>query len=138
MIPDCLSGKQNSLKNLNVKIGGETMLFSFLYDRNYPLWINSFRILNQAFYFKLLECDFPEFRNATKCIVVCCSNSACVHFINKICVITFIDEAPNMDETIRQANIEIQGENRNLQALNTSLHEKYHTISLKVHVLDEF
>jgi hypothetical protein len=25
-----------------------------------------------------------------------------------------------------------------LQALNTSLHEKYHTISLKVHVLDEF
>jgi E3 ubiquitin-protein ligase BRE1 len=43
-----------------------------------------------------------------------------------------------MDETIRQANIEIQGENRNLQALNTSLHEKYHTISLKVHILNEF
>lgn len=48
----------------------------------------------------------------------------------------FIDEAPNMDETIRQANIEMQGENRNLQALNTTLHEKYHTISLKVHVLE--
>jgi E3 ubiquitin-protein ligase BRE1 len=41
-----------------------------------------------------------------------------------------------MDETIRQANIEMQGENRNLQALNTTLHEKYHTISLKVHVLE--
>lgn len=37
-----------------------------------------------------------------------------------------------MDETIRQANIEVQAENRNLQALNTSLHEKYHNISLKV------
>lgn len=37
-----------------------------------------------------------------------------------------------MDEVIRQANIEIQAENRNLQALNTSLHKKYHTISLKV------
>lgn len=73
-----------------------------------------------------------------ECVVVCCSSSACVHFINKIYVISFIDEAPNMDETIRQANIEIQGENRNLQALNTSLHEKYHTISLKVHVLDGF
>ncbi|GFG29457.1 hypothetical protein Cfor_02849 [Coptotermes formosanus] len=47
------------------------------------------------------------------------------------------DEAPNMDETIRQANIEIQGENRNLQALNTSLHEKYHTISLKMAELQD-
>lgn len=37
-----------------------------------------------------------------------------------------------MDETIRQANIEIQAENRNLQALNTQLHKKYHSISLKV------
>lgn len=44
----------------------------------------------------------------------------------------FPDEAPNVDEVIRQANIEIQAENRNLQALNTSLHKKYHTISLKV------
>lgn len=47
------------------------------------------------------------------------------------------DEAPNMDETIRQANIEIQAENRNLQALNTSLHEKYHTISLKLAELQD-
>ncbi|XP_046998497.1 E3 ubiquitin-protein ligase Bre1 isoform X2 [Schistocerca americana] len=46
-------------------------------------------------------------------------------------------EAPNMDETIRQANIEIQAENRNLQALNTSLHEKYHTISLKMAELQD-
>jgi hypothetical protein len=90
----------------------------------------------QAFYFKLLECGVPGLRNTTG--VVCHSNSACVHIVNKICVISFVDEAPNMDETIRQANIEIQGENRNLQALNTSLHEKYHTISLKVHMLDEF
>nr|CAD7456527.1 unnamed protein product [Timema tahoe] len=42
------------------------------------------------------------------------------------------DEAPNLDETIRQTNIEVQAENRNLQALNTTLHEKYHTISLKM------
>nr|CAD7447157.1 unnamed protein product [Timema bartmani] len=41
-------------------------------------------------------------------------------------------EAPNLDETIRQTNIEVQAENRNLQALNTTLHEKYHTISLKM------
>ncbi|XP_026282370.1 E3 ubiquitin-protein ligase Bre1 [Frankliniella occidentalis] len=47
------------------------------------------------------------------------------------------DEAPNMDETIRQANIEVQAENRNLQALNTSLHEKYHTISLKLAELQD-
>ncbi|XP_067012730.1 E3 ubiquitin-protein ligase Bre1 isoform X2 [Anabrus simplex] len=46
-------------------------------------------------------------------------------------------EAPNMDETIRQANIEIQAENRNLQALNTSLHEKYHTMSLKMAELQD-
>lgn len=42
------------------------------------------------------------------------------------------EAAPNMDESIRQANIEIQAENRNLQALNTQLHEKYHTINLKM------
>ncbi|XP_075220361.1 E3 ubiquitin-protein ligase Bre1 [Lycorma delicatula] len=48
------------------------------------------------------------------------------------------DEAPpNMDETIRQANIEIQAENRNLQALNTSLHKKYHSISLKMAELQD-
>lgn len=37
-----------------------------------------------------------------------------------------------MDETVRQANIELQAENQKLQALNTSLHKKYHTMSLKV------
>lgn len=47
------------------------------------------------------------------------------------------DEAPSMDETIRQANIEVQEENRNLQSLNTSLHEKYHTISLKLAELQD-
>ncbi|KAG8231273.1 hypothetical protein J437_LFUL011127, partial [Ladona fulva] len=48
-----------------------------------------------------------------------------------------VDEVPNMDETIRQVNIELQGENRNLQALNTALHEKYHTISLKMAELQD-
>ncbi|KAG8282565.1 E3 ubiquitin-protein ligase BRE1A [Homalodisca vitripennis] len=47
------------------------------------------------------------------------------------------DEAPNVDEVIRQANIETQAENRNLLALNTSLHKKYHTISLKMAELQE-
>lgn len=37
-----------------------------------------------------------------------------------------------MDEVIRQANIQLQAENHNLQALNTQLHEKYHTNSLKM------
>lgn len=37
-----------------------------------------------------------------------------------------------MDETVRQANIELQAENQKLQSLNTSLHKKYHTMSLKV------
>ncbi|CAB0010548.1 unnamed protein product [Nesidiocoris tenuis] len=49
----------------------------------------------------------------------------------------FSEEAPVMDEVIRQANIEIQAENRNLQALNTSLHKKYHTISLKMSELQD-
>jgi E3 ubiquitin-protein ligase BRE1 len=42
------------------------------------------------------------------------------------------EEAPNIDEVVRHANAEIQMENRNLQAINIQLHEKYHTISLKV------
>lgn len=42
-----------------------------------------------------------------------------------------------MDETIRQANIDMQNENRRLQALNTSLHEKYHTNSLKMAELQD-
>lgn len=37
-----------------------------------------------------------------------------------------------MDETVRQANSELQAENQKLQTLNTSLHKKYHTMSLKV------
>ena len=53
-------------------------------------------------------------------------------FLRNTVDIVCTDEAPNMDETIRQANIEIQAENRNLQALNTQLHKKYHSISLKV------
>lgn len=44
----------------------------------------------------------------------------------------YIEEAPNIDEVVRRANAEIQMENRNLQAINIQLHEKYHTISLKV------
>lgn len=44
----------------------------------------------------------------------------------------YLEEAPNVDEVIKQANIELQAENHNIQALNTSLHKKYHTISLKV------
>ena len=43
----------------------------------------------------------------------------------------------NIDETLRQAHIEIMAENRNLQSLNTSLHEKYHTISLKMSELQD-
>lgn len=39
---------------------------------------------------------------------------------------------PNIDETLKQTHIEIMTENRNLQKLNTSLHEKFHTMSLKM------
>ncbi|KAB0804547.1 hypothetical protein PPYR_01517 [Photinus pyralis] len=46
-------------------------------------------------------------------------------------------EAPTIDEVVRNANIDAQAENRNLQALNTSLHEKYHTISLKMSELQD-
>lgn len=47
------------------------------------------------------------------------------------------EDVPSVDEVIRQANIQIQGENRNLQALHTSLHEKYHSNSLKVAELQD-
>ncbi|EFN79821.1 E3 ubiquitin-protein ligase Bre1 isoform X4 [Harpegnathos saltator] len=47
------------------------------------------------------------------------------------------DEAPNIDEVVRRANAEIQMENRNLQAINIQLHEKYHTISLKMSELQD-
>jgi len=46
-------------------------------------------------------------------------------------------EAPAIDEVIRQTNMDVQAENRNLQALNTTLHEKYHTISLKMSELQD-
>ncbi|KAL3268410.1 hypothetical protein HHI36_007525 [Cryptolaemus montrouzieri] len=46
-------------------------------------------------------------------------------------------DAPSVDEVIRQTNIELQAENRNLQALHTSLHEKYHLNSLKVTELQD-
>ncbi|XP_063921652.1 E3 ubiquitin-protein ligase Bre1 isoform X1 [Zophobas morio] len=41
-------------------------------------------------------------------------------------------DAPSVDEVICQTNVQLQAENRNLQALHTSLHEKYHLNSLKV------
>lgn len=49
----------------------------------------------------------------------------------------FVEDAPLVDEVIRQTNIQLQAENRNLQALHTSLHEKYHTNSLKVAELQD-
>ncbi|KAK0162907.1 hypothetical protein PV327_006638 [Microctonus hyperodae] len=47
------------------------------------------------------------------------------------------DEAPNIDEDVKKANAEIQAENRNLQAINIQLHEKYHTMSLKMSELQD-
>ncbi|KYN03818.1 E3 ubiquitin-protein ligase Bre1 [Cyphomyrmex costatus] len=47
------------------------------------------------------------------------------------------EETPNIDEVVRRANAEIQMENRNLQATNIQLHEKYHTISLKMSELQD-
>lgn len=44
---------------------------------------------------------------------------------------------PEIDETLRQSVIEVMAENKNLQSLNTSLHEKYHTISLKLKELQD-
>lgn len=44
---------------------------------------------------------------------------------------------PEIDETLRQSQVEIMAENKNLQSLNTSLHEKYHTISLKMKELQD-
>lgn len=38
---------------------------------------------------------------------------------------------------MKKANGEIQMENRNLQAINIQLHEKYHTISLKMSELQD-
>lgn len=47
------------------------------------------------------------------------------------------EDAPLVDEVIRQTNVQLQAENRNLQALHTTLHEKYHTNSLKVAELQD-
>lgn len=46
-------------------------------------------------------------------------------------------DVPNIDEAVRQTNFQLQSENRNLQALNTALHEKYHAISLKLAELQD-
>ncbi|CAH1101653.1 unnamed protein product [Psylliodes chrysocephalus] len=46
-------------------------------------------------------------------------------------------DALTIDEAIRQTNIQLQAENRNLQALHTTLHEKYHSLSLKVSELQD-
>ncbi|CAH0554919.1 unnamed protein product [Brassicogethes aeneus] len=46
-------------------------------------------------------------------------------------------DAPPVDEVIRQTNVQLQAENRNLQALHTTLHEKFHTNSLKVAELQD-
>lgn len=45
---------------------------------------------------------------------------------------TTTNNIPNIEETLKQTHIEIMTENRNLQNLNTSLHEKFHTMSLKM------
>ncbi|XP_049297696.1 E3 ubiquitin-protein ligase Bre1 isoform X2 [Anopheles funestus] len=39
---------------------------------------------------------------------------------------------PDLDESLRQTYIDVMAENRNLQTQNTLLHEKFHTISLKL------
>lgn len=44
---------------------------------------------------------------------------------------------PDIERTLKDTQIEIMAENRNLQSLNTSLHEKYHTISLKLKELQD-
>lgn len=44
---------------------------------------------------------------------------------------------PDIEETLKESQIEIMAENKNLQRLNTSLHEKYHTISLKMKELQD-
>lgn len=44
---------------------------------------------------------------------------------------------PDIDDTLKETQIQIMAENKNLQSLNTSLHEKYHTISLKLKELQD-
>ncbi|XP_055687743.1 E3 ubiquitin-protein ligase Bre1 [Lutzomyia longipalpis] len=45
--------------------------------------------------------------------------------------------APDIDEALRESQVAIMEENRQLQNFNTSLHEKYHTISLKMSELQD-
>lgn len=44
---------------------------------------------------------------------------------------------PDLEESVRELNTELQQENKNLQSQNLSLHEKHHIMSLKVKELDE-
>lgn len=44
---------------------------------------------------------------------------------------------PQLEDALRQSQIEIMTENRNLQNLNTALHERHHTISLKLKELQD-
>lgn len=39
---------------------------------------------------------------------------------------------PTLDEVVREANIQIQEENKTLTEQNTKMHAQYHSISLKV------
>lgn len=50
---------------------------------------------------------------------------------------TLPQHIPDIEQTLRQSQIEIMAENRSLQNLNTSLHEKYHMISLKMAELQD-
>lgn len=55
---------------------------------------------------------------------------------NEKITLALTDKTTNIDEVVRKANVEIQVENRNLQAINVQLHEKYHTMSLKVCIIE--
>ena len=50
----------------------------------------------------------------------------------KMCCTLAAEDPPNLDEEIREMNRTLQKENASLHALNTALHEKHHTMSLKV------
>lgn len=54
-----------------------------------------------------------------------------IHFIVNFKLFS-IDDAPNMEETVRNTNCELQAENQRLHTLTTSLHKLYHQMSLKV------
>ena len=56
----------------------------------------------------------------------------CLTFISEILRTLTAEDPPNLDEGIREMNLTLQKENASLHALNTALHEKHHTMSLKV------